>query len=350
MISERAKRLMKDVGEAAVWGQEANNIEVIPFSSPVLNYVSGCGGAPRGRVILLAGMPSAGKTMISLDLVKQVEKNGGSFLYFDAEFAYTPAWGQQLGIERDPSEWVIRENGIKPIFEMLIGRPETYGKAKEERGILYDETWIKDDKLQLVIIDSLDSCITPMQEASELGKQNMAPMPRFLSAELPRLVRAAADSNVTIVFILQVRTNIGVMYGNPETVSGGKALKHYASIFYHLAPRTGQNNPPILDEAENEIGHTVACRIDKNKVGPPHKSGDFQIMYDRGIVNQHIELIDLGIAEGVIQRPNNTSYIFKHDDFSLDARGRDNFVNLVKDNEEAIQMIRNALLAKGVKI
>jgi len=350
-LSNKTKRLLKAAGEGAVWGTEATNLDVIPFSSPTLNSLNGVGGVPRGRVILIAGQPSAGKTLISLDLVKNVEAAGGSSLYIDAEFAYTPAWGESLGIKADPSEWVVRENNAAKIWQLLIGRPETYGKAQEVRGILGDKEWLEDDKLQLIIIDSLDSLISPVQEGSEIGKQNMAPTPRFLSAELPRLVEAAARANVAIVFILQVRTDLGMMYGNPETVSGGKAIRHYSSVFYNVCRKMGKDYPPIVNEHDVKIGHTVACKIDKNKVGPPNMSGNFDIKYTSGICNQDKELVTLAIANDLIERPTSQKWLYKAaSGDNLEIVGRDNFMTKVLESPEIIAEMKEQLIAKGVMV
>jgi len=354
-LSEKSKRLLKQAGESSVWGSENVNMQVIPFSSPTLNSLNGIGGVPRGRVILIAGEPSAGKTLISLDLVKNVEDAGGSALYIDAEFAYTPAWGVGLGIKSPPNEWVVRENNAVKIWEMLIGKPETWttktgAKSKDGvYGILYDDVWIKEDNLQLVIIDSLDSLVSPVQEGSCIGKQNMAPTPRFLSAELPRLVEIAARSNVTIVFILQVRTDLGA-YGNPKSVSGGKAIRHAASVFYNVVRKGGDENPPIKDDSGKIIGHTVGCRIDKNKVGPPAASGTFEIKYTEGICNQGKEFVVLGIENGLIERPSSKKYIYKSDNKELEVVGKAAFIKAVSDDSEIIDDIKIQLIEKGIKI
>jgi recombination protein RecA len=233
----------------------------------------------------------------------------------------------------------------------LIGRPETYGKAKEDKGILNDPDWIDEYGLQLVIIDSVDSMVPPAQENAEIGKQNIALTARFLSAELPRLVEAAARSNVTIVFILQVRMDVGAMFGNPESTSGGKALKHAASVFYNFARLTGSKHPVIKDENDVLLGHTVRCRVDKNKVGPPYKSGDFMIRYTQGMCNQEEELVAMGIENGIVQQPTSKKYLLNRvSGEPVEVVGKDAFIERVSSDPELVEEIRNQLVESGVRI
>ena len=337
-ISAKQKLLLKSVGESSVWGATSGG-QYISFASPSLNSSSGLGGVPRGKVTLLGGHPSAGKTMCSLDLIKSVEASGGSFLYFDSEYAYEEQWGINQGIKAPADEWVVRDNSLKSIWETLIGRPETWGKAKEDTGILGSKEWIEDENLQLVVLDSLDSMVPPAQEGVEIGKQSMALKARFLSAELPRLVEVAAKSNVAIVLVLQVRTNIGVMWGDPETVSGGKALMHAASLFYNFK----RVNKTEVMEGDNIVGHVVKFRVDKNKVGAPYKKGEFTIKYNEGICDTDKELVKLAIDNDIFTRVNNQVWEFNFGDEPIRVRGEDNFIDTVMGNEAAVASLKEQL-------
>jgi len=344
-ISLKQKLLLKSVGDASVWGATSSG-QSIPFSSPRLNAASGIGGVPRGKITLLGGHPSAGKTMCSLDLIKSVEKAGGSALYFDCEYAFEEQWGRNQGIVSPAAEWVVRDNNMKSVWETLIGRPETWGKAKEDRGVLASEEWVKEQNLQLIVIDSVDSMVPPAQEGVEIGKQSMALKARFLSAEIPRLVEVAAKSNVAIVLVLQIRTNIGLMWGDPETVSGGKAMMHAASLFYNFK----KINKTQIEEGEDIIGHDVRFRVDKNKVGAPYKKGEFTIKYNKGICNTDKELVQLAIDNKIFTRVNNQTWEFVLGDETINIRGVDNFIATVMGNPEAVESIKTQLITKGVRI
>jgi|GEM_PF-1526321 recombination protein RecA len=299
--------------------------EVIRTGSPSLDYALGIGGLPRGRIVQFAGKESSGKTLLSLLVMKNWldENPTNTAMFVDAEFTYDPKWAKGLGL--DTSRIIVaKTNEAKKIFEGLVGKTsvnKTTGKAsKGTKGVLdlvKEGVDPKFKNLGVIVVDSVAAMNTPMEAVADVGKQNMAPMPRFLATELKKLTPAAADANVLIIFINQIRTDPGVMYGNPESSPGGRALKHACSVMVNLAPLMSADSK-IEDSKGNMIGHTVRAKVQKNKVGAPFRSSEYAIKYGVGIINKNKEIVDLGIKIGLIGRPSNRAYVI--DDQKFDGR------------------------------
>lgn len=309
--------------------------DVIKTGSPSLDYALGIGGMPRGRIIQLAGKESSGKTLLSLLCMKSWldENPDNTVMFIDAEYTYDASWARQLGVDTK-RVIVAKTNDAKKIFEGLLGKVtvnKTTGKSsKSVKGVLDLVKEGEDPKfknLGLIVLDSVAAMNTPMEVDAAIGKQNMAPMPRFLSTELKKLTPAVADANVAMIFINQVRVNPGVMYGNPEDSPGGKALKHACSVMVNMAPINSADSR-IEDDNEVVIGHKVRAKIQKNKVGAPFREAVYTIKYTEGLVNREEELLDLAVICGVITRPNNRTYEFGVEKFN----GRQAAIDYLKDS------------------
>lgn len=308
--------------------------DVIKTGSPSLDYALGIGGMPRGRIIQLAGKESSGKTLLSLLCMKSWldENPDNTVMFIDAEYTYDASWARQLGVDTR-RVIVAKTNDAKKIFEGLLGKTtvnkNTGKSSKSVKGVLDLVKEGEDPKfknLGLIVLDSVAAMNTPMEVDAAIGKQNMAPMPRFLSTELKKLTPAVAEANVAMIFINQVRVNPGVMYGNPEDSPGGKALKHACSVMINMAPINSADSR-IEDDNEVVIGHKVRAKIQKNKVGAPFREAVYTIKYTEGLVNKEEELLDLAIICGVITRPNNRTYEFGEEKFN----GRQAAADYLKD-------------------
>lgn len=336
--SEGEKDLLSLFGEDTLYLDgdigTVGTYDIIKTGSPSLDYALGIGGMPRGRIIQLAGKESSGKTLLSLLCMKSwLDDNpDNTVMFIDAEYTYDANWARSLGV--DTSRVVVaKTNDAKKIFEGLLGKMtvnKTTGKAsKSVKGVL---DLVKEGvdprfkNLGLIVLDSVAAMNTPMEVDAAIGKQNMAPMPRFLSTELKKLTPAIADANVSMIFINQIRVNPGVMYGNPEDSPGGKALKHACSVMVNMAPISGADNK-VEDENENVIGHKVRAKIQKNKVGAPFREAVYTIKYTEGLINREEELLDLAVLCKIINRPNNRSYELGNDKFS----SRQAMIDYLKD-------------------
>lgn len=336
--SEGEKDLLSLFGEDTLYLDgdigTVGTYDVIRTGSPSLDYALGIGGMPRGRIIQLAGKESSGKTLLSLLCMKSWldENPDNTVMFIDAEYTYDANWARSLGV--DTSRVVVaKTNDAKKIFEGLLGKMtvnKTTGKAsKSVKGVLdlvKEGTDPRFKNLGLIVLDSVAAMNTPMEVDAAIGKQNMAPMPRFLSTELKKLTPAVADANVAMIFINQVRVNPGVMYGNPEDSPGGKALKHACSVMVNMAPISGADSK-VEDENENVIGHKVRAKIQKNKVGAPFREAVYTIKYTEGLINREEELLDLAVLCKVINRPNNRTYELGDDKFS----SRQAMIDYLKD-------------------
>jgi len=315
--------------------------DVIRSGSASLDYALGVGGFPRGRIIQLAGKESSGKTLLSLLCMKSWlnENPSNTAMFVDAEFTYDASWAKSLGL--DTSRIIVaKTNDAKKIFEGLIGKSTTNkitGKTtKSTMGVLdlvKEGTDPRFKNLGVIVIDSVAAMNTPMEADASIGKQNMAPMPRFLSTELKKLTPAVAEANVAMIFINQIRVNPGVMYGNPEDSPGGKALKHACSVMINMAPMGGADNR-VEDENEEIVGHKVKAKIQKNKVGAPYREAIYTIKYTKGIVNRNEEVLNLAILMGLVDRPNNKTYVLGQEKFN----GKQAILDYLDDNTKLIQL------------
>jgi len=323
-------------------GHSIGNIEVINSGSDSLNDALGVWGLPKGRIIQFAGKESSGKTLMSLIAIKEWQKLDPEnwAIFVDAEYTYDKFWAKQLGVDTD-RVFLIKENSGVEIFDQLCGIPnKELGKAKAKPGIL-DLEKENPSGLGIIVIDSIAGMIPPITMTKEVGNTNIAPMGRFLPDALPRIIPLLSQTGVILIAINQVRVDVGKMWGDPTSTPGGKALKHYSSVMVHFTASESKKNL-ILNSSEDVIGHIVGARIDKNKVGPPRRVCSFSIDYTNGVINRNIEIGELAIKYGVIERPNNTSYVYGEERWV----GKDNFFNSINNDVMLNELLEKIKVAK----
>lgn len=326
-------------------GHSVGTVEIIDSGSNALNDILGVWGLARGRIIQFAGKESSGKTLMSLITIKQWQKLDPNnwAIFVDAEYTYDEAWAEQLGIDNS-RVFLIRENSGVEIFNQLCGVPhKEFGKPKKKPGIL-DLEKQNPSGLGIVVIDSIAAVVPPIVMTKEVGKINIAPMARFLPDALPRIIPLLSQTGIILVAINQVRVDVGKLWGDPTSTPGGKALKHYSSVMIHFTSSESKKTL-ILDDNGETIGHVVGARIDKNKVGTPRRTCSFRINYTKGVIDKHMEIGNLAIKYGVVNRPNKMTY--EYDDKKW--IGLDNYyegINNEKLMEELLKKIKENKLNK----
>src|SRR6201988_4229002 len=259
------------LGDAAA----SYDVESVPTGSPGLDISLGGGGLPRGRVVEIYGPESSGKTTLTLQVVAEVQRRGGTAAFVDAEHALDPAYAEKLGVN---------------VQDLLVSQPDTGEQALEITDML-----VRSNAVDIVVIDSV-AALTPRAEIEgEMGEMQVGLHARLMSQALRKLTGNIKRSNTIVVFINQMRMKIGVMFGNPETTTGGNALKFYASVRLDIR-RIG-----AIKNGEEVIGNMTRVKVVKNKVAPPFREAEFEIMYGAGI-SRHGELIDIGVAQGLVEK------------------------------------------------
>ena len=342
-------QMQKTYGEkTALFGADEDFVakaDVISTGSHILNNALGVNGFPQGRVIQLCGRESSGKTMMSLIAIsnwqKQDPKNWA--LFIDCEATFSPEWAAKLGVDLSRLK-VHKSNSGKEVFEMLCGVPhKELGKKKAKDGLLdviFENGGAEQTGLGVIVLDSVAAMQPPILETSGVADHQIAPMGRFLSSNLPRLVSLLAKTNIAFIGINQLRIALGT-YGNPESSPGGSALKHASSLIINLK-QSGKSEDKILNESGDMIGHYVNFKIDKNKVASPFKKGKFAIEYLKGIVREGEEIVDVAISHNIISRPNNVMYEYGEEKW----KGRDNVNQAVEENEELKRELLNKIYAQ----
>src|ERR1700719_559437 len=277
------------MGEAQV----QNDLQVVSTGSLGLDIALGVGGLPRGRVVEVYGPESSGKTTLCLQVVAQVQKVGGVAAYIDAENALDPVYAGKLGVN---------------VGEMLISQPDT-----GEQGLEIADMLVRSGGVDIIVIDSVAALVPKAEIEGEMGDQLPGLQARLMSQALRKLTSNIKRANVLVIFINQIRMKIGVMFGNPETTTGGNALKFYASVRLDIR-RIG-----AIKERDQIIGHQTRVKVVKNKMAPPFKVVDFDIMYGEGI-SKRGELIDLGVQAGVVEKSGSW---FSYDGQRI-GQGREN--------------------------
>src|SRR6202522_880161 len=260
------------LGEQAI----AADIEVIPTGALGLDLALGVGGLPRGRVVEIFGPESSGKTTLMLHVIANAQKAGGLAAFIDAEHALDPAYAKKLGVNLD---------------DLLVSQPDS-----GEEALTICETLARSNALDVIVIDSVAALVPKAELEGEMGMATMGMQARLMSQALRKLTAILAKSKTTCIFTNQLREKVGVMFGNPETTPGGKALKFYASIRIDIRRRD-----TLKDAAGNAIGNAVKVKIVKNKVAPPFAEAEFEILYNQGI-NKEGSILDVGIAHGVVDK------------------------------------------------
>jgi recombination protein RecA len=292
--------------------QKAVEIETVSTGSLGLDIALGVGGLPRGRVIEIYGPESSGKTTLTLHVIAEAQKKGGVCAFVDAEHALDPVYARKLGVD---------------LNDLLISQPDTGEQALE-----ITDTLVRSGAVDVLVIDSV-AALTPRAEIEgEMGESQPGLQARLMSQALRKLTASISRSNTMVIFINQIRMKIGVMYGSPETTSGGNALKFYASVRLDIR-RIG-----AIKEREQVVGNQTRVKVVKNKVAPPFKQVEFDIMYGEG-VSKAGELIDLGVKAGVVEK---SGAWFSFDSMRL-GQGRENAKALLKTSPEIADRIERAI-------
>ena len=282
----------------------AEEIESISSGSLTLDYALGVGGYPKGRVIEIYGPESSGKTTLTLHAIAECQKAGGIAAFIDAEHAFDRFYAQNLKVNID---------------ELIISQPDNGEQALE-----ITDNLIRSGAIDIIVIDSV-AALTPKSEIEgEMGDSKMGLHARLMSQALRKLTSNISKTNCTVIFINQLREKIGVMFGNPETTTGGNALKFYSSVRLDIRRST-----QIKDTNGNVLGNKTRVKVVKNKVAPPFKLSEFDIMYSKGISKMG-EIIDLGVNHGIIDKSGSW---FSYGDTKL-GQGRDSVKSILKDNPE----------------
>jgi recombination protein RecA len=299
------------LGDApAIW-----DIEAVPTGSLGLDIALGCGGLPRGRVVEIYGPESSGKTTLTLAVVAEVQKRGGTAAFVDAEHALDPAYAEKLGVN---------------IKELLVSQPDTGEQALEITDML-----VRSGGVDLVVIDSV-AALTPRAEIEgEMGELQVGLHARLMSQALRKLTGNIKRSNTIVIFINQIRMKIGVMFGSPETTTGGNALKFYASVRLDIR-RIGS-----IKQGEEVVGNETRVKVVKNKVAPPFRETEFEIRYGEGISREG-EIIDLGSNNGIIEK-SGSWYSYKGERI---GQGKDNTREFLKTHPQIARDIEDQIRAK----
>ena len=311
-LNETLSQIEKQFGKGTVMrmgDREVVDIPAISTGSIGLDIALGIGGVPQGRVIEIFGPESSGKTTLTLQVIAECQKAGGTAAFIDAEHALDPLYAKKLGVNVD---------------ELLLSQPDTGEQALEVADML-----VKSQSVDLLVIDSV-AALTPRAEIEgEMGDHHVGLQARLMSQALRKITGNIQRSNATVIFINQIRMKIGVMFGNPETTSGGNALKFYSSVRLDIR-RVG-----AVKEGEEVIGNETRVKVVKNKVSPPFTKAEFQILYGKGI-NVEGEIIDFGQKLGLIEKAGSW---YSYDDEKI-GQGKTNASNFLRENKK----IRNALV------
>ncbi len=312
------EKLDKTYGKGAVMlmGDKAvEEVEIIPSGSLGLDIALGIGGYPRGRVIEIYGPESSGKTTLTLHAIAEVQRKGGIAAFIDAEHAFDRFYAEKLGVKTE---------------DLIISQPDNGEQALE-----IADNLIRSGAIDLIIVDSV-AALTPKAEIEgEMGESKVGLHARLMSQALRKLTATISKTNCTCVFINQLREKIGVMFGNPETTTGGNALKFYASVRLDIRRSTQ------IKDGDVAVGNRVKVKVVKNKVAPPFRTAEFDILYGEGI-SKVGEIVDLGVLTEVISKSGSW---FSYGDTKL-GQGRDGVKAVLKDNPELCEEIENQIVAK----
>jgi recombination protein RecA len=291
-------------------------IEVISTGSLGLDIALGIGGVPKGRIIEIYGPESSGKTTLALHVISEAQKKGGTCAFIDAEHALDPGYAKKLGVDVD---------------NLLISQPDAGEQALE-----IADTLVRSGAVDVLVVDSVAALVPRAELEGEMGDSHVGLHARLMSQALRKLTGSVSRSNTLLIFLNQIRLKIGVMFGNPETTTGGNALKFYASIRMEIR-RTGS-----IKDRDNVVGNSTRVKVAKNKMAPPFRQVEFDIMFGEGI-SKLGELIDLGVKAGVVEKSGAW--------FSCDGQrigqGRENSKQFLRDNPEVAQSIEARIRAQA---
>jgi recombination protein RecA len=309
-------KIEKDFGKGSIMrmgDEQIENVEVIPTGSIGLNAALGVGGYPKGRIIEIYGPESSGKTTLAIHAMAEAQKAGGIAAFIDAEHAFDRFYAQKLGVDID---------------NLWISQPDNGEQALE----IADQL-IRSSAIDILVVDSV-AALTPKKEIEgDMGDSAVGLHARLMSQALRKLTATIAKTNTTCIFINQLREKIGVMFGNPETTTGGNALKFYASVRLDIRKVTG------IKDGDQVVGNQVRVKVVKNKVAPPFRKAEFEITFGEGI-SKIGEIIDLGVEYGIIQKSGSW---FSYDGSKL-AQGRDATKQLLTDNPELCEELESKIM------
>lgn len=312
-------QIEKQFGKGAVMrmgaDDPARDVEVVSTGSLALDVALGIGGLPRGRVVEIYGPESSGKTTLCLQVVAEIQKHGGTAAYIDAENALDPQYAERLGVV---------------VGDMLISQPDT-----GEQGLEIADMLVRSNSVDCIVVDSVAALVPKAEIEGEMGDSHVGLQARLMSQALRKLTSNIKRSNTLVIFINQIRMKIGVMYGSPETTTGGNALKFYASVRLDIR-RTG-----AIKKGEEVVGNETRVKVVKNKMAPPFREAHFEILYNEGI-SKLGELIDLGVEHGFVEK-SGAWYAYKGDKI---GQGKDNSRNYLKEHPEIADAIETSLRAK----
>lgn len=286
------------------------NVETIPTGSLSLDLALGLGGIPRGRIVEIYGPESSGKTTVTLHMVAEVQKRGGIAGFIDAEHALDPVYAKNIGVDID---------------NLYISQPDCGEQALE-----ITETMVRSGAVDIVIVDSVAALVPKAEIEGEMGDSHMGLQARLMSQALRKLTGIISKYNCSVIFINQVREKIGVMFGNPETTTGGRALKFYASV--RMEVRKGES----LKQAGGIVGSRAKVKVVKNKISPPFKEAEFDIMFGKGISKEG-DILDLAEKENIIEK-SGAWYAYQGKKI---GQGRENAKTYLRDNPEVCQEVEN---------
>lgn len=289
-------------------------VKSVPTGSLTLDIALGIGGVPRGRIIEIYGPESSGKTTLALHIVAEVQKRGGEAAFIDAEHALDPVYAHALGVDTD---------------SLLVSQPD-YG----EQALEITEALVRSCAVEVVVVDSVAALVPKNEIDGDMGDSHVGLHARLMSQALRKLSGAIAKSNCIVIFINQLREKVGVVYGNPETTTGGRALKFYASV------RLDVRKSEALKNGSEVIGNHVKCKVVKNKVAPPFKTAEFDIIYGKGI-SRESEIIEMGISTGIIEKSGSW---LSYNGEKL-GQGKDKVRSLLEDNVALAEEISGKIMA-----
>ncbi|KPJ59482.1 MAG: recombinase RecA [Planctomycetes bacterium DG_23] len=280
-----------------------------------LDLALGGNGMPRGRVVEIFGPEGGGKTTLGLHIIANAQRGGGIGAFIDAEHAFSPTWARSLGVDLDS----------------LLVSPADYG----EQALEIAEMLVRSHAVDVVVIDSVAALVPKAEIEGEMGQMQVGLQARLMSQALRKLSGAISKSKTCVIFVNQIRERIGVMFGSPETTPGGRALKFYASVRVDIR-RIG-----AIKEADQVVGHRARARVVKNKVAPPYRAAEFDIMYDQGISYEG-DLLDLGVSLGIVEK---SGAWFSYGETQL-GQGRETAKQFLRDNKDVAEEIKGKILEK----
>ena len=308
-------KIEKDFGKGSIMklgDERIEDVEVIPTGSIALNAALGVGGYPKGRIIEIYGPESSGKTTLAIHAIAEAQKQGGIAAFIDAEHAFDRFYAQSLGVD---------------VENLWISQPDNGEQALE----IADQL-IRSSAIDIIVIDSV-AALTPKAEIEgDMGDNKVGLQARLMSQALRKLTASVSKTKTTCIFINQLREKIGIMFGNPETTTGGNALKFYASV------RLDIRKSSAIKDGDNVIGNLVKVKVVKNKVAPPFRRAEFEIMFGEGI-SRVGEIVDLGVEYGILKKSGSW---FSYEDSRI-GQGRDAVKNILKDNPELCDEIADKI-------